>query len=77
MWKLDVRETDTSDTAIIEDDAFTYSGTELGVLTISAAPATMAGIDGGLYVYDLQSTNAGTVKTWIYGIFKVNEDVTL
>ena len=76
-WKLDVRETDTSVSAIIEDDSFTYNGTNLGVLTITAPPATMAGIDGGLYVYDLQSTNAGAVKTWLYGIFKVNEDVTI
>lgn len=76
-WKLDVRETDTSSSAILEDDAFTYSGTTQGVLTITAPAATMAGVNGGLYVYDLQSTNGGSVKTWIYGIFKVNEDVTL
>lgn len=76
-WKLDVRETDTSSSAILEDDAFTYSGTTQGVLTITAPAATMAGVNGGLYVYDLQSTNAGAVKTWLYGIFKVNEDVTL
>lgn len=77
VWKLDVRETDTSASAIIEDDAFTYNGTDEGVLTITASPATMAAVSGGLYVYDLQSTNAGAVKTWLYGIFKVNEDVTL
>jgi hypothetical protein len=76
-WKLDVRETDTSSSAILEDDVFTYSGTAQGVLTITAAPATMAGVGGGIYVYDLQSTNSGSVKTWLYGIFKVNEDVTL
>ena len=77
VWKLDVRETDTSASAIIEDDAFTYNGTDEGVLTITASPATMAAVSGGLYVYDIQSTNAGAVKTWLYGIFKVNEDVTL
>ena len=77
VWKLDVRETDTSASAIIEDDAFTYNGTDEGALTITASPVTMAAVGGGLYVYDLQSTNAGSVKTWLYGIFKVNEDVTL
>jgi len=76
-WKLDVRETDTSASTILEDDVFSYSGTSQGVLTITALPATMAGVNGGLYVYDLQSTNTGSVKTWLYGIFKVNEDVTL
>lgn len=76
-WKLDVRETDTSSTAIIEDDAFSYTGLSTGVLTIGAPAVTMAAIEGGIYVYDLQSSSAGVVKTWIYGIFKVNEDVTL
>ena len=76
-WKLDVRETDTSASAILEDSVFSYSGTAQGVLTIAAPAATMAGIDGGIYVYDLQSTNAGAVKTWLYGIFQVNEDITL
>ena len=42
VWKLDVRETDTSASAIIEDDSFSYSGTDEGVLTITASPATMA-----------------------------------
>lgn len=76
-WKLDVRETDTSTSAIIEDDSFTYASNSAGVLTIKATATVMAAVDGGIYVYDLQSTNAGAVKTWIYGIFKVNEDVTL
>jgi hypothetical protein len=76
-WKLDVRETDTSVSAIIEDDAFSYSGTNDGVLTILASASIMAAVEGGLYVYDLQSSNTGNVKTWMYGIFKVNEDVTL
>jgi hypothetical protein len=76
-WKLDVRETDTSSQAIIEDTEFSYDGNSSGLLVVEATPNTMAAIDGGIYVYDLQSTNAGSVKTWLYGIFKVNEDVTL
>ena len=36
----------------------------------------MSGVSGGLYVYDLQSDNGGTIKTWVYGLFKVNEDVS-
>jgi len=27
-------------------------------------------------IYDLQSTNGGSVKTWLRGRFRVNEDVT-
>lgn len=75
-WKMDVKETDTSSSDIIADGDFSYSGTSAGVLTITATAATMAGAAGGLYVYDLQSTNSGTVKTWVYGIFKINEDVS-
>ena len=75
-WKMDVKETDTSSSDIIADSSFSYSGTNAGVLTIAATAAVMAGVAGGLYVYDLQSTAGGTVKTWVYGIFKINEDVS-
>lgn len=75
-WKMDVKETDTSSGDVIGDASFVYSGTSEGKLTISATAATMAGVDGGNYVYDLQSNNGGTVKTWLYGIFKINEDVS-
>ncbi len=76
-WKMDVKETDTSSGDIIADGDFDYNGNAQGVLTITATAATMAGAAGGLYVYDLQSTdNGGAVKTWVYGIFKINEDVS-
>lgn len=75
-WKMDVKETDTSSSDIIADSSFTYSGNTDGELTVTATAATMAAVSGGLYVYDLQSTNGGTVKTWVYGIFKINEDVS-
>jgi len=75
-WKMDVKETDTSSADIISDADFTYTGTSQGVLTITATSTVMSGIEGGIYVYDLQSTNSGTVNTWVYGIFKVNEDVS-
>lgn len=75
-WKMDVKETDTSSSDIIADSSFTYSGNSDGELTVTATAATMASVSGGLYVYDLQSTNSGTVKTWVYGIFKINEDVS-
>jgi hypothetical protein len=75
-WKLDVKETDTSTPDIIPDASFTYTGTNQGVLTITAPASTMATVDGGIYVYDLQSDQSGVVKTWLYGVFKVNEDVS-
>ena len=75
-WKMDVKETDTSSADIIGDADFDYTGTAEGKLTITATATIMADVTGGLYVYDLQSNNGGTIKTWIYGLFKVNEDVS-
>jgi len=75
-WKMDVKETDTSSGDIIGDTDFTYVGLSTGKLTISATATTMAAVSGGLYVYDLQSNSSGVVKTWVYGLFKVNEDVS-
>ena len=74
--KMDVKETDTSVADIISEDNFTYSGNAQGVLTISATATIMAAVEGGLYVYDLQSNSSGSIKTWVYGIFKINEDVS-
>tara|TARA_R110000803_G_C11738853_1_gene290733 strand:+ start:24 stop:383 length:360 start_codon:yes stop_codon:yes gene_type:complete len=75
-WKMDVKETDTSSADIIADSSFTYNGNAQGVLTITATATVMAAVEGGLYVYDLQSTQAGAVKTWVYGLFTINEDVS-
>ena len=75
-WKLDVKETDDSVADIISDTSFTYTGTAAGALQITATAAAMAAVDGGLYVYDLQSTVSGVVTTWVYGVFQVNEDIS-
>lgn len=77
-WKMDVKETDTSAADIISDDDFSYLDTQVlnGILKIKASATTMAAVPGGTYVYDLQSTEGQTVKTWVYGIFKVNEDIS-
>lgn len=75
-WKMDVKETDTSSGDVIADGSFTYTGNDEGKLTIDATATTMAAVSGGIYVYDLQSDNSGTIKTWVYGLFKVNEDVS-
>ena len=82
-WMMQVRESDTSTTALLDGDSnddnagsFGFTGTNTGLLTITASAATMATIDGGIYVYDLQSSQGATVITWMYGIFKVNEDVS-
>lgn len=82
-WMMQVREADTSTTALLDGDSnddlandFGFTGNNNGLLTITASSTVMAGIEGGIYVYDLQSSQGATVITWMYGIFKVNEDVS-
>lgn len=74
-WKMDVSESETSVTPVLDDTDFTYTGTSGGKLYVSATATTMATIDAGLYIYGLQSDKSGVVKTWLYGLFTVNEDV--
>jgi len=81
---MQVRETDTSTAAVLDGDSnddsandFGFTGTNAGVLTITASATVMAGIAGGVYVYDLQSAQGAVVTTWMYGKFTVNEDVSV
>jgi hypothetical protein len=83
-WHMEVRETDTSAGTIIADTGFSYTvstGTATNSkLTIQASSSVMALVNAGLYVYDLQDgseASSETVKTYLYGTFKVNEDVTV
>lgn len=83
-WRMEVREVDTDDAAGEADIEFTDSditvseGTESdSKVTIQKSSAIMQAVASGLYVYDLQNTSNSTVKTYLYGTFKINEDVTL
>jgi hypothetical protein len=74
-WKMEVSESDTSPTPVLDYTDFTYTGNSSGKLFVNATANTMSTINGGMYIYGLQSNDAGTVKTWLYGLFTVNEDV--
>ena len=74
-WKMEVSESDTSATPVLDSNDFSYSGNSTGTLFVTATANTMLTINGGMYIYGLQSNDAGTVKTWLYGLFTVNEDV--
>lgn len=78
-YKMEVRDSDTATGTVIASGSFTISGTASGLLTVTADASATSGTSGGLYVYDLQTTATGTsfVQTWIYGTFKINEDVTV
>ena len=74
-WKMEVSESDTSPTPVLDYTDFNYTGNSTGKLFVNATANTMSTINGGMYIYGLQSNDAGTVKTWLYGLFTVNEDV--
>lgn len=88
-WLMHVRETDTSegeDNIIIPVDVIGFAVTDgdgTGVtitdskLTVTIPAVNMADVDSGMFVYDIQNTSNDIVKTYMYGIFKVNEDITV
>lgn len=80
-YTLQVRETDTAEDTIVvmeSTDIVVSDGKETdSKITINKA-ASLMNINAGVYVYDFQQTlAAGTVKTYLYGTFTVNEDVTV
>jgi len=77
VFKMEVRETDDADTTILASTDFSFTADANGNLVATVPAATMASIDSGVYVYDLQATVAGVVRTWLHGIFTVKEDVTV
>lgn len=85
IFVLQVRETDTATGAPIlsmdsdDDEVNIVDGQKTdSKMNITKSHASMESVTAGLYVYDLQETTTnGTVKTLLYGTFKVNEDVTV
>ena len=76
-FKMQVKETDTSSTNVISNDDITITGTDAGVLTVTIPSTVMTSVSSGLYAYDLQTINVGVTQTWLTGVLKVNEDVTV
>jgi hypothetical protein len=86
-WAMQVRESDTSSNIVLSETEFTYvvgpgfdnNGDPLNSskLTIEVASSEMETVDSGVWVYDLENNFSGVVKTYLYGIFKINEDVTV
>ena len=85
-WKLDVLTKSEGGTVILQDDVFDYARSDGDAtnskLTIEATASEM-NVTAGLYVYDLQVEDSGTqidganqVKTYLYGTFKVVDDIS-
>ena len=79
MGLAQVRPTDDSSTLVLEftDTAATIVFAN-GSFKLTQTAATMAAVDAGVYVYDVQLADAsGKIVTWFYGLFKINEDVSI
>lgn len=77
---LQVRPTDedTGTPVISFDHPADFDTGTAGQLVITKAAQEMSGVAAGVYVYDMQLTDStGKTITWFYGIFKVNDDVTI
>ena len=76
-FKMEVRDSDTDADTVVASTDVTYDKDTSGTLIVKIADTNMT-MDGGLYVYDLQATDPNNVvSTWLHGLFKVNEDVTV
>ena len=57
----------------------TYTPTD-GKVVFNVTSAIMKTVASGLYVYDIEATTTGgtsETQTWLYGTFKVNEDISV
>jgi hypothetical protein len=72
---MEVSENESAANPVLDYNDFSYDGNSTGTLFVTATSSTMLTIAAGTYIYGLQSTNAGVVKTWLYGTFSVKEDV--
>jgi len=77
-FRMEVR--DQSDDSIIIANSADYfdedADSTTGKLVITIANTVMDTLTPGSYVYDLQTVKSGVTETWLYGIFKVNDDIT-
>ena len=76
-FEMEVR--DTSDSVIISKASVSYTAnadSTTGRLTIVIDSSAIT--SAGTYLYDLETTKTSNlyVQTWLYGIFKINEDIT-
>jgi hypothetical protein len=78
-FEIDVRPTDEDSGTPILTFAFAdFAASNLGVLTATKSFSDMEAVEAGTFVYDLQATDGGAVRTtWFYGLFTIIDDVTL
>lgn len=79
-WQMEVRASVDANTAGSVDEIIVSASNAVNesVITLSVSADDMEEVPAGLYVYDIQNLAiGGVVKTYLYGTFKVNDDVTV
>lgn len=80
-WNMHVLDSDESSGSSLINFMFTVEANDdnvpNSVLIIEATYTEMAGISSGTYVYDLELGLNNKKVTHLYGLFVVNEDVTV
>jgi hypothetical protein len=79
VWTLTIREAVDSEDASLENFTVDVNDSDPKKLDITNTSSNMAGINAGLYVYDVQYSDGETppqITTYLYGTFEVREDVT-
>ena len=90
-WKMQIRDSDdgsggpatngTATFSLVDANThgdFTVSGNTLTITIYAEASPGTLGWGSGTYVYDLQTDlGSGNIKTWLYGTFTINEDITV
>lgn len=80
-WQMEIRASVDDDTASSSEEIIesTSNSVESGSVVALTIPASrMKDVPAGLYVYDVQLASVGgAVKTFLYGVFRVNDDITV
>lgn len=74
-FKIEIRSTPTGsvvDTFSTTDGDIVISGADNNIVTVGG----WEDLAVGEYHFDLQRTLAGEVRTWLYGLVKVSQDIT-
>lgn len=82
-WKMQIRDSDDGTGGPNTSEPLTFSTTvsnftvDVEELTIDIPSSSTQNWNSGTYVYDLQTDDgSGGVRTWLYGTFTINEDIT-
>jgi hypothetical protein len=82
-WKMQIRDSDTGTGGPSSGGTATYTASGANEFTVTVdelkidiPSSDTQGWASGTYVYDMQTSDSGSVRTWLHGLFTIVEDVT-